>query len=821
MAVADTAERARLDGRLVVPALVAWAVLTALLPRPVPLVAGTGLLCLALALVSLTARGSPRTSCRASAGQHPPLPRSPPGDREVVGGTGAARRGRVTLGRLPQGVAGLSLAAVGLVCTSAAAHLATDRAGPVQGWAHEGAMVSVEAVVTTEPRLITRGDEREGLVVVHLRAVRAQGRGVVSQVASPVLVMASAGEGWEDLRWRSTIRADGRLRPAESGERAVAVLAPRGAPVPVAAPAGVLGAADHVRDRFRQAVRPLPPDARGLVPGLVIGDTSLTPPDLTEAMRATGMTHLSAVSGSNVALLCGALALLVARLGVPRRWRTPLVLLGLCGFVLLCRPEPSVLRAGVMGSVGLLALSNGRRRVSLPALAVAVVGLLCVDPWLARSYGFALSTLATLGLVLWSRPWGDALADRLPARLRLVGDALAVPLAAQVACAPVIVLLQGSITTVAVLANLLAAPLIAPTTVLGVVAAVLSPLSLPLARPVAWAAAVPAWLIGRVARTCAELPWGTLDWVDGAPGAWLLTATTLLVLLTGSWWRHQLARRPWAGWSAVAAALALAWPAPRLSGWPPPGWVVVGCDVGQGDAFVLRSGPSSGVLVDTGPEPEPVRRCLDDLRLRQLDAVVLSHFHADHVAGLRGVLDAVPVAHAYVSPVPEPAPNAEATVRALGDARVEHVVLRAGDLVTAGELHLEVLSPGERPVAGGSVPNNASLVVDARVGGTAVLLTGDIEPEGALPLRRLVRDRDYDVLKVAHHGSAAQDAELVRSTDAEVALIGVGAENDFGHPASRTLDLLRDAGMLVLRTDLDGDVALSRDGDHLVVHRRG
>ncbi|WP_272914064.1 ComEC/Rec2 family competence protein [Ornithinimicrobium cerasi] len=520
-----------------------------------------------------------------------------------------------------------------------------------------------------------------------------------------------------------------------------------------------------------------------------------------------------------MAMICGALALLVARLGVPRRWRTPLVLLGLVAFVLLCRPEPSVLRAGVMGSVGLLALSSGRRRVSLPALAVAVVGLLCVDPWLARSYGFALSTLATLGLVLWSRPWGDAIAARLPRRISLLGDAVAVPLAAQVACAPVIVLLQGSVTTVAVVANLLAAPLVAPTTVLGVLAAVVSPFSVPLARLVAWAAALPAWLIGRVARACAELPWGTLDWVDGVAGAWLLTGVTLVVLLTGPWWRHQLGRRPWAGWGMLAGALALLWPDPRLTAWPPPGWVVIGCDVGQGDAVLLRSGPSSAVLVDTGPDPDPVRRCLRDAGVDRLDALLLSHFHADHVTGLPG-LDGLPVAVAYVSPVRDPAASATDTLRHLSDVGVPVVELRTGARVVAGGARLETLSPGPRPVVGESAANNGSLVVDARVGGLAVLLTGDLEPEGARPVRPVVEARDYDVLKVAHHGSARQDDDLVVGTDAEVALIGVGVENDFGHPAPRTLDLLRDAGMVVLRTDLDGDVAIITDGEHLVVHRR-
>jgi competence protein ComEC len=249
--------------------------------------------------------------------------------------------------------------------------------------------------------------------------------------------------------------------------------------------------------------------------------------------------------------------------------------------------------------------------------------------------------------------------------------------------------------------------------------------------------------------------------------------------------------------------------------------VVIGCDVGQGDAVLLRSGDTSAVLVDTGPEPDLVRRCLRDAGVERLDALVLSHFHADHVAGVAGVVEAVPITLAYVSPVREPAPGASQTLEDLSSAAVPVVEGLAGATFSAGGAQVEILSPGERPVVGGSAANNGSLVLDVQIDGRRILLTWDIEPEAARPLRQLVGERDYDVLKVAHHGSAHQDALLVEASRAEVAVIGVGADNDFGHPAPRTLDLLRTSGMLVLRTDTDGDVAVTTEAGTLVTYRRG
>lgn len=782
----ETGQGGATDLRLLLPALTGWAVLVGMLPRGPTATGLAGGILLLLAFLGAAA-----------------------GDRH--------RRLRGWGGLLV-----LSLAAAGLLCGSASLHLARAAVGPVPGWAEERAVTRVELVITAGPRLVTRGDERPSLVVLEATVVEAAARGSSARVSTPVLVLAPADQGWEQVRWRSRVAAAGRWGPADPGERTLAVLTPRGPPQLVAGPSVLLRTADHVRDRFREALAPLPPDARGLVPGLVIGDTSLTPPDLTEAMRATGMTHLSAVSGSNVAIVMGGVAVLLARVGAPRRWRTPLVLAALGAFILLCRPEPSVLRAGVMGSVGLLALTSGRRRASLPALAAAVVVLLCVDPWLATSYGFALSTLATLGLVLWARPWGEGMARLLPARLGIVGRAAAIPLAAQVVCGPVIVLIQGSITTVAVVANLLAAPLVAPTTLLGVVAACIAPVSVEGSRVVCWLAAGPAWLLGQIARWAARLPYGTVEWVDGPAGAWLLLAATLVVLLTGPWWVTRLRRSP--VWSAALAGALLTWcwPTPSLRAWPPPGWVAVGCDVGQGDAVVIPTDEGGAVVVDVGPDPPALSRCLRDLGITRVDLLVLTHFHADHVAGLPGLLGQVPVDQAWTTAVRDPPQAADRALAALAAAGAQVHEVTAGRRVDVRGVAVEVLGPGARPVQGGSPANNASVVLEVNSGGTRMLLTGDVEPEAARAVRDVVVGRDYDVLKVAHHGSAAQDEELVRGARAEVAIIGVGADNTFGHPAPSTLSLLRSTGTLVLRTDLDGDVAVLRDDDgRLLVQRRG
>lgn len=783
-----------LDLRLLIPALTAWAATVALVVHGVrpQLAVGATCLVLALAVLALLLRRGvpPRWST------------------------------------LP--LVALTLAATALVLLVSAAHRATDEVGPVPELAAERAVVTVTGTVLTEPRLVVRGDERPDLVVFQMRLTRVEGRGTASQVSTPVVTFADAA--WRDIPWRAEVTTTARLGPPDEGESVLAVVQPLAGPRALPDRMPLLAATDHVRERLRSSVDPLPVDARALIPGLVIGDTSLTPTDLTDAMLATGMTHLSAVSGSNVAIVVGSVILLCGWCGVPRRWRPLLAVLSLVGFVLLCRPEPSVLRAGAMGLVGLLGLSASRRAVSLPALATAILVLLCYDPWLARSYGFALSSLATLGLIVFARPWGDAIGRRLPRRVSRLGDAVSIPLAAQVVCAPVIVLLQGNVSTVAVLTNLLAAPLVAPTTLAGIGAALAGTVWLPLGILVAWVGALPAWLIGAVARWGARVPFGTIDWVEGPAGAWLLTVLTVLVLAAGPWLRSLLRWHPVMAAAALLVLVALVWPAPGGGGWPPRGWVVTGCDVGQGDAFVVPTGPGHAILIDTGPEPQALQECLDQLGVVALDALVLSHFHADHIGGIEAVVGRLPVEIALVTPLREPPRDADRVLRRLAE---EGIPVRA---VTAGEqLHLGSRRPGEpapvqatviwpseaaaglttRPAWGA---NDASLVLDLAVGDTRMLFTGDIEPRSASAVRRALTGETFTVLKVAHHGSAAQDPGLVTGVRARVALIGVGADNNFGHPSRSVLELLAQTGTVVLRTDQHGSYAVvNDDGEFAVV----
>ena len=374
----------------------------------------------------------------------------------LAGGLAWAR-GRVAR-RTALTAAGVLLVAVAAACVGLVRQAQLAR-GPVAELAGDGAMVEVRGTVTSDPRQIRGrfGDQ----VLVRMEAHALTGRGASYLLAAPVLVIADPS--WRRVPLGATVRASGRLSPADGSDLA-AVLGARGPPDLVAGPDVWWRGADAVRRSLRESVEARPADQRALVPALVDGDDAAVDPALADDFRTTGLTHLLAVSGTNLTLVVGFLMVLARWGGVRGRWLYVVGACGIAGFVLLARTEPSVLRAAVMGAVGLVAMgANGRQRGSR-ALGVAVVVLLLVDPPLATSMGFALSVLATAGILLLAPGWRDALCRWLP---RWLGEAVAVPAAAQLACTPLVAAISGQVSLVAVAANLVVAPAVGPATVLG------------------------------------------------------------------------------------------------------------------------------------------------------------------------------------------------------------------------------------------------------------------------------------------------------------------------------------------------------------------
>ncbi|MFF3482053.1 ComEC/Rec2 family competence protein [Streptomyces sp. NPDC002701] len=837
------------DLRLVPPALAAWASAAVALDAPPGWIVGAAGVCVAVAARLLIAgRGRTRDAPPAR------LLRSP---RARAPANAAGSRFATSWWGRWRSWTKASVAAV-LLCAAAAAasgalHGADLRRGPIPGLARQYAQVVTEVEVTSDPRLtrprIKGNQAAPAAILLDARVRRVEKPdGTVARTRTPVLLIVDAGRGtgrgaararaespWLALLPSTRVRVTARVVPAsQGGDRIAAVLRVRGSAPPrvVGQPSGTQRFAGELRGDLRAATDGLDPDARALLPGLVVGDTSRIPPELDEAFRATDLTHILAVSGANftivLALLIGppGRAQRIERRGLAPRLGLPLRTTALCGgaltlgFVIVCRPDPSVLRAAACGSIALLAIATGRRRSLVPALATAVLVLVLYDPWLARSYGFLLSVLATGALLTLAPRWSAALRGRgVPPR---VAEALAAAGAAQAVCAPVVAVLSARVSLVAVPCNLLVEFAVAPATVLGFATLLTAPWAMPVAKALAWCAGWPAGWIADIARAGAALPGSGVDWPGSWTGALLLAGAVVGVVLVG----RRLLRHPWpSGACAMLLLLVTVQPPPLtrvITGWPPPGWRFAMCDVGQGDTTVLAAGDGSGVVVDAGPDPMLADRCLSALGITRIPLVVLTHFHADHVAGLPGVLRGRSVGAIETTGFAEPFDQAEFVYRQAAARHIPVTRAVAGERRRTGGLDWQVLWPPPSPVPGPEGPNDASVTLLVRSAGLTILMLGDLEPPSQQALLRSPAGTALDavdVLKVAHHGSAYQDPELIRRAAPRLALISCGAGNPYGHPAPSTVAALEAGGAQVLRTDVDGAVAVGGGDDRLLITR--
>lgn len=696
---------------------------------------------------------------------------------------------------------------------------------PMSVAAARGSWVSLEGEVAGFPRAVASGfvapdngsgeeqaDVSRWRVEVDVERARAAGQSWSSRARVSIY---GQGRAWSALIPGELISVAGRSGEQTFGGTPQIVLHARDPPEVVAAAPWWSEAAWTVRVALSDNAAELDGDAAGLLPGLVVGDTSGISDRLDADGKATSLAHLLAVSGSHFAILCGIVVVAL------RRWGPRTAAVGgavtLVALVVLVGPQPSVLRAAVMGGIAMVALLTGRNRSVVPALATAVIILLFLDPTLAVGVGFTLSVLATGGLILIAPIWSQALQRRgFPPGW---ADLLAVPAAAQLVTMPVIVVISGSVSIVGVLANILVAPVVAPALVFGMLCALTGPWW-PAGAGVLAPATEPLllWIAG-VAHTLARWPSATVPWPATPAGA-----LTLVTVAVGGVLLLQRKRfRELFGAAAIGIAVVAIPARVAAPGWPVDDWYLTACEVGQGDAMVLSTGdPGTAVVIDAGPDPILVEACLDRLGIGTVPLLMLTHLHADHVDGLSGVLQDRFVGALAVGPGREPEAEWNGLRAAAVDRGIPLLELTPGMQWSSGDLVLTVLAPPKEFHGTDSDPNNDSLVVMAERGGHRMLMTGDIEIEAQQALLNSGTDLRAEVLKVPHHGSAKLLDRFVRAVAPDVAIIGVGVDNDYGHPSQNALDLLTRSGVTsILRTDQQGDVSVAVVDEEMAVVARG
>jgi competence protein ComEC len=573
---------------------------------------------------------------------------------------------------------------------------------------------------------------------------------------------------------------------------------------------GLSGLADRLRERLSRGMAPgLHGERRAVIAGIVLGEDEGLSEELRARFRSSGLYHLLAVSGQNVALIAGGAIMLVYLAGLSRIVGEVVALGAIGGYVMAVGWQPSVVRAGVAGALASLAWLASRPSDRWYFLLLGAGLLLGWSPYSLLDAGFQLSFAAVAAIFVVVPRLQQTLAGYpVP---RSLGEVVAVSGACGVATAPILLTQFGVIPVYSIPANALAAPVVAPLLGIALVTAIVAPVAPPLAAVLAW---VNGWLavyLAGCARLMGGLPYAAVSARTAIVGAMAIVG--LAYVLT----RFRGPRRAQVVAIAVAAALV-------AGGWrlysgpsPPPspsGLRITFLDVGQGDGALIQV-PGGSVLVDEGPPEAKVAAQLGRLGVKTLSMIVLTHPQRDHVGGAKDVLRQLQVGIVLDPAIPSESSDENG---ALAEARRHHVrivVARAGESFRIGALRIRVLWP-DGPGPPGDDPNNHAVVLLASYGKTDALFTADAESD----VTGHLHVPPVEILKVAHHGSDdPRLAEELKSIQPRVAVISVGAHNDYGHPNPTTLATLgATPGLAVYRTDRDGAVVVESDGRGISVH---
>ena len=571
---------------------------------------------------------------------------------------------------------------------------------------------------------------------------------------------------------------------------------------------GAAGLADRLRAALARALAPgLTGERKAIVAGIVLGEDEGLDAGLRDSFRASGLYHLLAVSGQNVAYVIGGVIALAWLLGLSRRVGEACALAAVAAYVVAVGWQPSVVRAGVAGGLASLAWLASRPRDRWYFLLVGAAVLLAWTPYALLEPGFQLSFGAVGAIFLLVPPIERRLSGYpIPAGLRSI---LAVSVACGVATAPILMTHFGAVPLFSVAANAAAAPVVAPLLGFGLGAAALDPVLPEAALALAW---VNGWLaayLAACARLFGGLPHAQLTSWGGLAALVALTGVVALALRI----RAPRGRRL-AALAGLLAVLAGAWTLRPETALPPPkGLRLTVLDVGQGDATLLQV-PEGAILVDQGPPEADVAGQLLRMGVRRLAALVLTHPSRDNIGGARDIVERLDVDLVLEPALPFPNPyGGPALVEARGRG-IPVEVTRAGRTLTLGRLRLHVLWPQEGASTNDD-PNDHATVLLATYGEVDALLPADAESNVTLPLR----PPSVELVKVAHHGSADPGlVELLALLRPRLALISVGERNDYGHPTPSTLAALAASpGLRVYRTDEDGRITIESDGRRISV----
>jgi competence protein ComEC len=579
----------------------------------------------------------------------------------------------------------------------------------------------------------------------------------------------------------------------------------------------------HVRRAIERWIAPHDAISAAIASAVLIGDRTSLPDETREALQVAGTYHVIAISGGNIAILAGAVTLLLLLVGIRGRHSAWVAIAVLSAYAFAVTAGPSVWRATLMAILYFCARTIDQRTGVWQTASVAAALMVVIAPLDVRDAGFILTFGATLALVEGSRV-AASFTPQIGARRWIVASVLA-SLAIEIALLPVSATLFSRVTGAGLVLNLLAVPLMGVVQIAGLIVVLLADVT-----QVAGPAGIVAHLAAKALVNSAELvpfvPWST---ARVSPPSGVVIVMYYGAVMVMFLWRARTARAislvVWVAATLVITGIV----DPHLVG--PNGRArtlrLTMFDVGQGESVLIETPAGRRMLVDAGGMPfggsfdigaRVLAPALWARGIRRLDTLLVTHGDPDHLGGAGDVLaDFTPRDVWFGIPVPNHQPSDD-LLEAATRLDIPVSLRRAGEIVTEDDIRIRVLHPPPPDWERRRVRNDDSVVIEIVYGDVAVLLTGDISAQVEREITPRLTHAPVRVLKVAHHGSRTSSSfDLLSAWHPQIALISAGRGNTFGHPAPEVLQRLATIGATVLRTDLHGQITMQTDGQQVNV----
>lgn len=580
----------------------------------------------------------------------------------------------------------------------------------------------------------------------------------------------------------------------------------------------------YLRERIVNVIKKsLPPQQAGLLNGMLIGYRQDLSEEVEAAFSASGLTHIMAVSGSNIAFIMLPLVFLFKKLKVRQKYANIFIIAILILFTLITGFEPSVLRAVIMAIVILAGQIISRETEIFTSISFAALLLLIYNPGILFNIGFQLSFAATLSLVLFYKNLKPMLSFKfLP---EFIVDVLASTIAAQIGVLPITVFYFNTVSVVSIVSNLLVVPVVEFITILGSLMAIFGQIHIVFSQLIGYINNVLLSFVLVVTKVSASMPWSVKTLVT--PSIFLVLSY-YAVILYFFWCRPKYNFKLKFKYAITAAVIMVGTIFYGI--FIPKGLEVVFLDVGQGDCAFIQTYKGKTVLIDGGGYSSAsanstsvgeniVIPFLLDYGVDKIDLIIASHGHDDHIQGLIPVLRKMKVGCLIIPEVP-----LDSGLKIIYDIAQEEKIkvqmCSRGDVIKLDDkTYFDVLSPNKEILIQESPSNNNSLVVKLHYEKVKILFTGDIEKETEEMLVADKVDLSSDVLKAAHHGSDTSSTKaFLEEAMPDIAVISVG-KNNYGHPSGYVLNLMKDIGIVVFRTDFDGAIVLRTYGEDIKLKR--